>query len=161
MNCRSIVAALALAASMLLMPAAHAAGVAGEIVKAYVTAWNEHDIDKAVSWFTDDVTYFDASVGTAVVGKADANAKVVASFINAAPDCKWQMLGEPIVDGDMVAFQWRFTGTNTGAWADGTEAANKPFDFIGATVIETKGGKIWKQSDYYDALGFYKQLGWM
>jgi steroid delta-isomerase-like uncharacterized protein len=161
MNRRSVLAAAAFAASMLLAPLAHASDAAGEIVKAYVAAWNAHDIEKAVSWFTDDVIYFDASVGTAVEGKANATAKVVASFINAAPDCKWEMLGEPIVDGDMVAFQWRFTGTNTGAWADGTEAANKPFNFIGATVISIKNGKIHTQSDYYDALGFYKQLGWM
>ena len=32
---------------------------------------------------------------------------------------------------------------------------------MGATVISVKDGKIATQSDYYDALGFFKQLGWM
>lgn len=161
MNRRSIIAAVVFGVSLLIAPVAHAAGLAGEIAKSYVAAWNEHNIEKAASLFTEDVTYFDASVGTPVEGKANATTKVVASFINAVPDCKWEMLGEPIVDGDMVAFQWRFSGTNTAAWGDGTEATNKPFNFIGATVIGIKDRKIHTQSDYYDALGFYKQLGWM
>jgi steroid delta-isomerase-like uncharacterized protein len=160
MNRRSIVTTAVLLASLLFVPVAWASD-AGDIVKAYVAAWNAHDIEKAGSYFTDDVTYFDASVGVPVEGKADATSKVVGSFINAAPDCKWEMLGEPIVEGNMVAFQWRFSGTNTGAWGDGTAAADKPFTFIGATVISVVDGKIHTQSDYYDALGFYKQLGWM
>jgi steroid delta-isomerase-like uncharacterized protein len=131
------------------------------VVKDYLAAWNAKDIDKAASYFADDVTYYDASVGTPVEGMADAKAKVVASFINAVPDLKWEMLGDPIAQGDMVAFQWRFSGTNTAAWGDGTEAANKPFTFVGASVFSVKDGKIKTQSDYYDALGFYKQLGWM
>jgi steroid delta-isomerase-like uncharacterized protein len=131
------------------------------VVKDYLAAWNAKDIDKAASYFADDVTYYDASVGTPVEGLADAKAKVVASFINAVPDLKWEMLGDPIAQGDMVAFQWRFSGTNTGAWGDGTEAANKPFMFVGASVFSVRDGKIKTQSDYYDALGFYKQLGWM
>ena len=33
--------------------------------------------------------------------------------------------------------------------------------FTGASVFTVKDGKIATQSDYYDALGFYKQLGLM
>lgn len=153
----AIATALVVGSSLPVM----ASDAAGDIVKAYVAAWNAHDIDKAGSYFADDVTYYDASVGVPVEGKADATTKVVASFINAAPDCKWEMVGEPIVDGDMVAFQWKFTGTNTAAWGDGTAAANKSFTFVGASVFSVKDGLIKTQSDYYDALGFYKQLGWM
>jgi steroid delta-isomerase-like uncharacterized protein len=145
----------------LLAPAVAWAQDAASVVKDYLAAWNAYDIDKAASYFADDVVYYDASVGTPVEGKADATAKVVASFINAVPDLKWEMLGDPIVEGEMVAFQWRFSGTNTGAWGDGTEPANKPFMFVGASVFRVANGKIASQSDYYDALGFYKQLGWI
>jgi len=161
MDRRNLLAAAVAAATLLFAPIAHAADSAGDIVKAYMAAWNAHDVDKAGSFFADDVTYYDASVGTPVTGKDDATTKVVASFINAAPDCKWQMDGEPIVEGDRVAFQWTFSGTNTGAWGDGTAASGKPFTFSGATVMSVKDGKIATQSDYYDALGFYKQLGWI
>lgn len=131
------------------------------VVTAYLAAWNARDIDAAASYFADNVTFYDASVGTPVEGKDAAKTSVVASFINAVPDLKWEMLGDPIAEGNMVAFQWRFSGTNTGAWGDGTAPANKAFSFVGASVFKIEGGKIVNQSDYYDALGFYKQLGWM
>ena len=48
-----------------------------------------------------------------------------------------------------------------GAWGDGTKPTGKHFAFSGASVFAVKDGKIATQSDYYDALGFYKQLGLM
>ena len=66
-----------------------------------------------------------------------------------------------MVEGDHVAFEWEFSGTNTGPWGDGTAATGKPFAFTGASMFTVKDGKIAAQSDYYDALGFYKQLGLM
>jgi steroid delta-isomerase-like uncharacterized protein len=131
------------------------------VVKDYVAAWNAHDTAKAVGYFADDVTYYDASVGDPVTGKATAEKDVVGNFIGAAPDLKWEMLGDPIAQGDMIAFQWRFSGTNTGAWSDGSEATNKPFEFMGATVMSVVDGQIKTQSDYYDSMDFYEQLGWI
>lgn len=161
MDRRKLLAAAAGAALLLQASVALAADAAGDVVKNYLAAWNAHDIAAAGAFFADDVTYYDASVGTPVTGKEAATTGVVASFINAVPDCKWEMLGDAIVDGDSVAFQWKFSGTNTGAWGDGTEASGKSFTFMGATVISVRDGKIATQSDYYDALGFFKQLGWM
>ena len=132
-----------------------------DVVKAYLAAWNAHDIDAAVGHFADGVVYFDSSVGAPVEGKEAARTGVVASFINAVPDLKWVMQGEPVASGDKVAFEWAFSGTNTGAGGDGTAASGKAFSFTGASIFEIKDGKIVHQSDYYDALGFYKQLGWL
>ena len=58
-----------------------------------------------------------------------------------------------------VAFEWSFTGTNTGDWADGTKATGKSFSFVGLTIMRFTDGKISYQGDFYDAYGFYKQLG--
>lgn len=161
-NRRLLLAGAAAFASLLVVPAASADEAANvAVVKDYLAAWNAHSIDQAAAHFADDVVYFDASVGEPVTGKAAATRDVVGSFINAVPDLKWEMLGDAIAQGDTVAFQWRFSGTNTGAWADGTEPANKSFTFLGATVMSVKDGLISTQSDYYDALGFYEQLGWM
>lgn len=157
------VAAGALGFSALLAAAPAIADEAANIavVEAYLAAWNAHDIAAAANHFAADVVYFDSSVGTPVEGKEAATAGVVASFINAAPDLRWEMVGEPVASGDKVAFEWAFSGTNTGAWADGTEPANKAFSFTGASIFEIRDGAIVHQSDYYDALGFYKQLGWL
>ena len=111
---------------------------------------------------------------------------MVASFINAAPDLKWEMQGAPVALGDHVGVGWEvygtktraggagpaagaklgafyvtFSPTNRGAGGAGTAAANKAFSFTGASMFEIKDGAIVHQSDYYDALGFFKQLGWL
>ena len=132
-------------------------------VDGYMAAWNAHDASAAAAFFADSGTYFDASVGTPQVGRDNAQKNVIQAFITAVPDCKWTRDGEPIVSatGDGVAFQWTFAGTNTGPWGDGTKASGKPFSFHGVTFLRLEGGKVKWQGDYYDALGFYKQLGTM
>ena len=105
--------------------------------------------------------YYDASVGTPIEGREAAKTGVIDNFLKAAPDAAWKMKGAPVVQDDRVSFEWEFSGTNTGAWADGTAATGKAFSFTGASMFTVKDGKIVSQSDYYDALGFYKQLGLM
>ena len=77
------------------------------------------------------------------------------------PDLIWGMCGRPIAEGDQVAFEWEFSGTNSGAWADGTAATGKRFRFPGASVFTIHDGLIVEQSDYYDSRDFFKQLGWI
>lgn len=137
-----------------------AADDAKAIVDGYMAAWNAHDADKAASFLAEDAVYFDATVGTPQNGKAAARDNVIKVFINAVPDLSWKMTSEPIVSADGIAFQWQFNGTNSGAWAADTPATDKPLSFEGVSFVRIKNGKIVYQGDYYDALGFNKQLGW-
>jgi steroid delta-isomerase-like uncharacterized protein len=130
------------------------------VVEGYLAGWNAHDAAKAASYFADDVVYYDASYGKPMNGK-DAAKAVIDGFLAAVPDAKWTMKGTPIIQDGRVAFEWEFSGTNSGAWPDGAPASNKTFSFPGVSVFEIKAGKISTQSDYYDALGFYKQIGLM
>jgi steroid delta-isomerase-like uncharacterized protein len=141
--------------------ASWAADSADAIVQAYLAAWNAHDSAKAAGFFADNVVYYDASVGKPIEGRDAAKTGVIDNFLTAVPDAVWTMKGAPVVEGDRVAFEWEFAGNNTGPWGDGTAATGKHFSFTGASVFSIKDGKIVSQSDYYDALGFYKQLGLM
>ena len=154
-------AALSAAAMLAVAAVSAAADEATDVVKGYLAAWNAHDSAAASAFMSDGVTYYDASVGTPVEGRDKAKTQVIDAFLNAAPDAVWSMTGDPIVAGGSVAFEWTFKGTNTGAWADGTAATGKPFSFTGMSRFKVEGGKIVYQADYYDALGFYKQLGLM
>jgi len=131
------------------------------VVEAYVAAWNKHDSAAAAGYFADNVIYYDASVGTPVKGKEEAKAGVIDNFLNAVPDAVWAIKGTPVAGDDRVSFEWQFSGTNTGDWHDGTKATGKKFSFSGASMFTVTDGKITEQNDYYDALGFYKQLGLM
>ena len=129
------------------------------LVDAYMAAWNAHDAEQAARFMTDDVEYYDASTPAPQKGRSNAQQNVIQAFLTAAPDCRWTRSGEPVVGKDGIAFQWTFQGTNTGPWADGTKATGKPFTFNGLTLIRVRDGKIAYQGDYYDAYGFFKQLG--
>jgi len=131
------------------------------VVDGYLAAWNAHDAAAAAAVLADNVRYYDASVGTPVDGRDAAKTNVVDAFLNAAPDAVWAREGEPVVAGNSVAFEWTFSGTNSGDWADGTKATGKEFSFHGMSMFRVEGDKIIYQADYYDALGFYKQLGLM
>lgn len=131
-----------------------------QIVDAYMAAWNAHDAEKAAGYLAKDAEYFDVTVGTPQKGRDAARDNVIKVFVGAVPDLTWKMNGKPIVDKDGIAFQWTFSGTNTGAWDAQTPATNKPLSFDGVSYVKVKGGKIVYQGDYYDALGLHKQLGW-
>lgn len=131
-----------------------------QLVSDYMAAWNAHDADKAASFFVEDGVYFDASVGTPQQGRQAALDNVIKVFMGAAPDCHWQLRGEPIATADGVAFEWTFTGTNTGDWSPTTKATGKAFKFDGVSFVRTRDGKIAYQGDYYDAATLNKQLGW-
>jgi steroid delta-isomerase-like uncharacterized protein len=152
---------LAAAAVLAVLPLPALADDATDVVAAYVAAWNAHDSTKAAAYLAEDVSYYDASIGTPVIGREAAKTGVIDNFLTAAPDAAWTIKGTPVSDGSHVAFEWEFSGTNTGPWSDGTAATGKPFAFTGASMFAVKDGHIVSQSDYYDALGFYKQLGLM
>jgi steroid delta-isomerase-like uncharacterized protein len=139
---------------------AQAADDAKAIVDGYMAAWNAHDADQAATFLAEDAVYFDATVGTPQNGKAAARDNVIKVFIDAVPDLSWKMTSAPIVSAEGIAFQWQFSGINSGAWGPDTQATGKPLSFEGVSFIRIKDGKIAYQGDYYDALGFNKQLGW-
>ena len=132
-----------------------------KVVKEYMAAWNAHDAAQAAQHMTDDVIYYDASIGEPVTGRDAAQTQVIEVFLTAVPDAKWEVRGTMISSAGQVAFEWVFSGTNSGPWPDGTAATGKHFDLYGASIVLLKDGKIGYQGDYYDALNFYRQLGLM
>lgn len=131
-----------------------------QLVARYMAAWNAHDSSKAAQFLDEGVEYFDASTPEPQKGREQARKNVIQGFITAAPDLEWSIEpGTLILGGNGIAFQWRFKGTNTGPWPDGTAATGKKFAFRGASLIRFKGTKIAFQGDFYDAYGFFKQLG--
>ncbi|MBI3554422.1 MAG: SgcJ/EcaC family oxidoreductase [Elusimicrobia bacterium] len=131
-------------------------------VDSYMAAWNAHDAAKAAAFFADDGVYFDTTVGTPQKGRDAVRRNVIEVFMKAAPNLTWSRDAKaPIIGPEGIAFEWSFKGTNTGAWDANTPATNKPFEFKGVSFVMIKNGKIEYQGDYYDALSFQKQLGWI
>lgn len=157
---KNILQALILVPAMAGVTVVHAAVPPKQIVTSYMQAWNQHDANKAASYFAKDGVFYDATVGTPQKGQVAARDNVISVFINAVPNLKWEMTSAPIVSKDGISFQWRFTGNNTGAWGKDTPATNKPINFEGVSFVRVKNDKIVYQGDYYDAATVNKQLGW-
>jgi steroid delta-isomerase-like uncharacterized protein len=129
------------------------------VLDSYIASWNSHDATQCAAHFDKDIVFYDATVGTPVTGSENAKKEIVQAFMTAVPDLKLEREKEVLVQGDSVVWQWTFSGTNTGNWSDGTAATNKSFKIQGLTLMKLKDGKIIYSGDYYDAYGFYKQLG--
>ncbi|MDT8991301.1 ester cyclase [Curvibacter sp. APW13] len=130
-----------------------------QIVHKYMAAWNAHNYNQAALSLDYDVEYFDASVGTSQFGIMTARDNVIKFFMQALPDLKWKMEGKPIVQGDNIAFRWVFTGTNTGIPFECEKPTGKAIELHGVSMINTKGGRIVYQGDFYDAKTLRDQLG--
>ena len=156
---RTIVSAVALTTVMAFSSTAVFAQDAITVVDNYLVAWNSQNATAAANILAEDVRYYDSALGATVEGRAEAKTQVIDAFMNAAPDIYWNLVGSPVISGQRVSFEWVLGGTNTGAWADGTPATGKTFRIFGMSAFTVEGDSVVKQSDYYDALSFYKQLG--
>ncbi|SDP07955.1 ester cyclase [Desulforhopalus singaporensis] len=130
-----------------------------EVLDSYIAGWNSHDAATCASHFDKEIVFYDATVGKPVSGPANVRKEIVESFMTAVPDLKLERENEVLVQDDSVIWKWSFSGTNTGDWSDGTKATNKRFKINGLTWMKIKDGKIVYSGDFYDAYGFYQQLG--
>jgi steroid delta-isomerase-like uncharacterized protein len=119
---------------------------------------NAHDAARFVTLFTDDVVYEDVTFGAVNHGKAETQA-FIESFFPAFPDLAFEVTSR-FAAGDRAGLEWVMTGTHRGD-LPGLPASGKRCNVRGATIVELAGGKIRRNSDYWDLATMLKQLGFM
>ena len=129
-----------------------------KMFREYLAAWNTHDLDKIVSFFTDDCVYENLARGQTYRGKDELKAWATMSF-DAIPDFKLDVTSL-FASGEWVACEWVMSGTQSGA-IPGLPATGKSFSVRGSTVAQLKDGKIMRNADYWDVMTFLRQLGVM
>lgn len=115
-------------------------------------AWNSHDPDKVVGFFTPDVDYEDVAFGLTAHGSAELR-KMAAGFFTSVPDMKLELVSSTI-DGNHGSVEWVFSGTDVGLFKTG-----KKFSVRGASRFELKGNKFSRSKDFYDAATIMRQVG--
>jgi steroid delta-isomerase-like uncharacterized protein len=127
------------------------------VLEDWAAAWSSHDPERVLALFTDDCVYEDVPFGVVPHGKEELRAFANAAF-DAVPDLAFQLTTR--FAGDSLAgIEWIMSGTHQGDFP-GLPATGKRFSGIrGATIIEIVGGKIRRESDYWDAATFMKQVG--
>ena len=142
--------------SACILGSAVQAGAQTSTLNEYWAAWNSHDAEKLVSFFTDDFVYEELGLGVIKHGKEEFRAFIKGFFAN-FPDTNFEMKSS-FISGDWYCGEWVWIGTYKGN-APGVPAAGKRFSIRGVSVGELKEGKIKRHSDYYNRMDFFQQLG--
>ena len=128
------------------------------------TAFNEHDVDKIMTYFTSDVTWEDPSLSQPAVGTKEAHDTVVAIF-TAFPDLHFDPKSVKVLvaqDGKTAMSSWTWSGTMNGPIdPPGYAPTGKPASVTGACVYDLEDGLIRRHVVIYDLLGMLQQLGLM
>ena len=122
----------------------------------YLAAWNSHDVDKILSFYTEDCIYEDVATGNVSRGKEELKAYVGNTFAMFA-DFKLEMKSS-FVAGDWRAAEWIMSGRHTGD-IPGIPTTGKSFSVRGASINELHEGKIKRTSDYWNQVSFAQQVG--
>ncbi len=122
------------------------------VTTVFSAAWNHGDFTPAEKYIDEDIVdHFDNSQGI------EAFKDVIKGFRAAFPDVQVPWHRE-IAEGDLVAHQWRMTGTHQAAF-QGIPPTGRKLAWTGITIVRIADGKIVERWANVDVLGILQQLG--
>jgi steroid delta-isomerase-like uncharacterized protein len=130
-----------------------------KMMNDYLAAMNAHDMEKILSFFTDDCVYDCMPMGRVSHGKKELKDFFSSTFVD-IPDFKL----EPKFGfnaGDRGASEWVMSGTLAHSSIPGVPATGKKFSVRGASITEFRGGKISRNTNYWNLAAFLQQVGVM
>jgi steroid delta-isomerase-like uncharacterized protein len=127
------------------------------MLEDYFTAWNAHDVEGILSYFTDDCLYEDVSLNRIVRGKTELRALLESVFADIAG---FKMEIKSVFSaGRWGASEWSMSGRFVHSSLPLPAATGKSFLVRGATIFELSDRKISRNTDYLDLTAFLKQAG--
>jgi len=130
-----------------------------KMMNDYMAAWNSHDMERILSFFTDDLVYEDVALGKVIRGKKELK-DFISSMLVDFPDFRFEVKsGFNTIDRS--AGEWVMTGTFAHSSTPGVLATGKSFSLRGASIMEFRGGKISRNTDYWNMASFLQQVGLM
>jgi len=129
-----------------------------KMYRDWCEAFNVHQVDKVLSFVTEDIVYEDVPLARVSRGTAEMRAFATEIF-TAFPDFKLEVKSF-VANDDMAAAEWVMTGTFLGEiQSAGMKPTGKGFSVRGASMAELRGGRIGRHTDYYDGAAFLRQIG--
>src|SRR5579864_5257251 len=123
-----------------------------EIVEQVFSAWNSHDPEKVLAFYSDGIVYEDVPLGLVNHGKAELR-KFVEDTLTAFPDLKVQIVSSSIWNNHGVS-EVVWGGTDKGFWK-----TNKQFSVRMLSTFELQGAKFSRNKDFYDLASVMRQVG--
>jgi steroid delta-isomerase-like uncharacterized protein len=128
-----------------------------KMLENYFTAWNSHDVERLLSFFTDNFLYEDVALKRIVRGKTELRALLESVFIDIA-DFELE-IKSVFSAGSWGAGEWTMSGRFVHSIDPVLTATGKSFLVRGATVFELSDCKISRNTDYLDLTSFLRQIG--
>ena len=107
---------------------------------ALAGAWNSHDVERILTFYTDDILFEDVALEQIKVGKQDFR-QALQEFFATFSDIHIEIKSFIDVE-DMAGGEWVMTGVRTDT--------GKSFSIQGVSVFEFQEGKIARNSEYYN-----------
>lgn len=131
-----------------------------KMMRDSIAAYNAQDIEKFLSYCTDDIVY-EAMSGARVIRGKEEMRPYLGEVFSAFPDFKID-LKLAFASGKWAASEWIMSGTFKGVLqALGLQPTGKSFSVRGASIAELQGNKVRRNTDYYDSADFLRQIGVM
>ena len=125
------------------------------LLKQLIETENSHDVEKVLTFLTDDIVFEDVTFGVVMIGK-DGFKEIYPTFITAAPDFKLEPKAW-VTDDKSFAIEMVYSGTQKGDFPC-LPATNKRFSIRMCSFGEFENGKIKARRDYWDMVTMRKQL---
>ncbi|MDO8421514.1 MAG: limonene-1,2-epoxide hydrolase family protein [Parvibaculum sp.] len=116
-----------------------------EIIRDFVNAWPSLDVEKIVSFFTEDGIYHNMMIHP-VKGHADLR-NFISAFLKGWSETEWEILN--LASSGNTVFAER---------VDRTKVGGKPVSLPCCGVFEMENGKIKAWRDYFDMGTYTKAL---
>ncbi|MGB3327425.1 MAG: ester cyclase family protein [Thermomicrobiales bacterium] len=125
------------------------------IVARWNDVWNTHDLDTIATLAHPDLVKHFGALPDA--HGAAAAQEGIGQFLDAMPDLA-ATIGEPIVEGDLVAVRFTVTGTQTGEFL-GVAPTGKVISWSGAIISRVACGLVIEDWSEVSSLSLWQQLG--
>jgi steroid delta-isomerase-like uncharacterized protein len=128
---------------------------AEKMLQDWNEAWNAHEVERILSYFTDDIVFEDLGGARVMRGKAEMTTWI-SETLSAFPDFKTD-LKSLFVSGKWAGSEWVTSGTLKGKLRH-LKPTGRSYSVRGASIMELRGGKIKRNTDYYDSATMIRQL---
>ena len=120
-------------------------------------AWSSQDVERILSYYTDDCVYEDLAVEKVCRGKEEVRA-FCEEVLRAFPDFKVETKSF-FCSGNQVCMEAVMTGTYKADIPGLPPANGKAFSVRGAHICQLREGKAFRVTDYYNMVAVMRQLG--
>jgi steroid delta-isomerase-like uncharacterized protein len=130
-----------------------------QMMEQYKLAWNSHDVNKIISFFTEDGIYEDVATGSVNHSKKEIS-EYLNTFFADVPDFKIE-IKTVFGSDDWAGSEVISSGTHVHSSLPGVPSTGRTFSLRAIGIFQLHKGKISHQSEYYNLVTLLQQIGVM